>query len=179
MKKNQGFVMLIVLLFMQVSVLLSLYALESSTLEMKMGHAIFQRTVTISTLDTVLKTLESEIQTTLPNCMIPQTLSSRLVKQPLTWWQTQSCSGNFQAIRYYYVLEPLGVDRCAHIARTDNETADYYRLTLFGLSAENDDKVWIQVILIRPDGTSHTCEGTVHSVEIGRQSWNLLKDEKK
>jgi Tfp pilus assembly protein PilX len=169
---ENGYILLIVLLFMQIGVLLGIYSLESCVIEFRVSHRVLQKQRMNRDLEYVMRGEEEKIRTFVPSCLVPIMSTSEITDQPLSWWRSQSCTGNFHSIDYYYVLEPLGQDPCAHIKRTKDAMAGYYRLTMLGISQDSEIRVLLQSTIVRPDITAHQCNERIHLVSSGRQSLN-------
>lgn len=172
MRVQQGYILIVVLLFMQLCTLLGLYALEASWIENKLAQLVWKKQKFQDNIEEILRKSEEKLVDQLPDCLIAQISTDELMKQPITWWQKQSCTGNFQSIQYYYVVEPLGEDPCAHIKRKRAAHADYYRLTLLGTTSAS--RAVIQSTFIRAVTTSDHCENVTHMVDMGRQSWSNI-----
>lgn len=169
--KQQGFVLVITLLFMQIIALLSLYTLESSVIEKKTLYAMIENQKMRNALNKMIKNSEDEVQHTLPACIVPRMSQEELILKPILWWESQTCSGNFQSIQYYYIVESLGEDVCSHIKQKRGQIAEYFRITLCAYLHNGRDRILIQSTIIRPLLMSHECKETVHIVEPGRQGW--------
>lgn len=165
-----GYVLISILLIMQVSVLFSLYALEASWIEGKISHDFLQQYEMTHQAEIVLTQIEGATQQQLPDCMLSVVKQSRWRSLPLSWWQNQSCTGNFQSFEYYYVIESLGVSPCAYINQSKGTVAEYYRLTLFEINKINHDKILLQSTLIKEGKASSSCDTGKHTVALGRQS---------
>lgn len=170
---QKGFVLLIVLFFMQALMLLNWYAIENVLLFMKFNRNTALHDLMYHQADTLLSHIESATISHLPDCIIHLSLTDQLIKNPLIWWQSQACSGNFHEFQYYYVIEPLTIDCCAFIDPIKKSSAEYFRITLFIHSNRDNARFFFQSTLVRP-ALLQPCQGIQHSVEIGRQSWREL-----
>jgi Tfp pilus assembly protein PilX len=168
--KNHGYILLIVLLFIQAITLLSLYSLQNVWMEYKINQYDLHRLKNINLLKHVMNIIEQQLQETIPSCVI-QTTSTEIIKShSLDWWKTTSCTGIFQSIQYYYVLEALGDDSCAHIVQTKTSIAEYYRVTLLGLYNDNESRLLLQSTFIKASPQHSVCDGVIHPVRTGQQT---------
>jgi hypothetical protein len=169
--EQKGFILIIVLLFLQMFVLLGFYVLQASWLDNKGSHARLEEYYTFNQLEQLLQKTE---QNELSSCLIPPVALNDLKNKPISWWQTQSCAGNFHSIQYYYVFESLGKDSCAEL-KSQGRIAGYYRLTLMIFHPNGEPKLSAQSTMILPEPAELTCQGVTHQVEEGRQSWQLIE----
>lgn len=167
----RGFVLVMVLICLQLAMLFGLYALQTSSLEVLTSHKAQLKLDFINKTEQALKTLEAQTNEQLFACQIPIMSLSELAAKPIPWWEAQSCAGNFQSIQYYYVVELLGEDKCAHIKWTRGKVADYYRITLLGFDQKTKNSLMLQSTIIKAQVVSEECEKDMHQVELGRQSW--------
>ncbi|HSW68886.1 MAG TPA: hypothetical protein VLI69_01840 [Gammaproteobacteria bacterium] len=171
---QRGFVILVVLIFMQILILLNWYAMENIFLMKKFVKNSIQHDELYDQGKYILSELESDIVLNLPGCMVPFTESGELTERSLEEWEfSNACSGNYQGSKYFYVVESMGVDYCALVENV--KAAEYFRITLFLLSRQ-DNKVFLQSTIIRPNENVMTqpCKGVSHFVEAGRQSMREL-----
>ncbi len=170
--KQNGFVMFIVLIFMQLFVLLTGYTMEDILLLTKLIKNMESHDLLIHQAESILSYTESVIISDLPHCVIPFTESGELVSEPLTWWESQGCSGQSQTMKYYYVVESLATDSCALVDHSSNTIADYFRVTLFLYSTENQARIFLQSTVVKPrvNIPPQLCDGIQHEVQVGRQS---------
>ncbi len=173
-REQKGFVLLLVLIFMQILLLLNWYAIENSVLLEKFSKNANQHDVLYYQAQAILADAGLLLMSHLPDCMISVTDSNEMILKPLSWWTAKSCSGNFQSIQYYYVVEPLATDVCALIDQIANVSAAYFRITVFLYSAKDDSRFFLQSTWIRPNVSQESCKNLPHSVQAGRQSWREL-----
>ncbi len=172
-----GMALITVLIFLQLLAMLSLYALEASWLEMKMSRNTWQYHEASIAAENALNKVEDKLMQQTSNCLITVTSSNELLSRPLTWWQSIACTGQFNLLRYYYVIEDLEEDSCADV-RQDKEVAHYYRVTLLSVSKKiSDQRILLQSTVIKQDNAKEACAEDHHTVSIGRQMWRELKKE--
>jgi Tfp pilus assembly protein PilX len=168
--KSRGIVLIMVLIFLGVFALLSLYALQTIIWENKTTDLYWRKHKLILATDFALQQVEANIKNAHTNCMIPITAVSKLISQD---WQSLSCTGNFSLFQYYYVIEFLGPEPCAQTGK--KTIAAYYRITLMAL--QNPDtgmQVIMQSTTAEPEASSGNCREKIYNVTSGRQSLRLL-----
>lgn len=166
-----------VLLFMQLFALISLYGLTRATDEMKLNSLNWQRMQSLLLAKLLLQKLEQEMTEYTPACFVPILPTFELAKKPISWWQIHACSGNFAGNQYYYVFESLGKDACSAVAKGNNQAVavNYYRLSLFLWSPqERAIKIRLQSTLARESAEPPSCVDHLHLVKPGRQMWREL-----
>ncbi len=179
---EHGVVLIIVLVFLEIYMLLSLAVLESDVFQTRMSHQYWQKKQMMFAANEVLRHAELELIHQIPPCVIPTTSSMDFAHKPLSWWQSGlSCVGNFQRLQYYYVVEALDKNACAYILQdlygdTKKVNASYYRITLLMTTTDglSDLHRLIQSTVSKPDTQELTCTIGSHKVNVGRQSWREL-----
>ena len=167
--KLKGFALVTVLLFLQVFVLLGLYAIEQSRLALKTGGSYFQHHIILNNAENGLKTAEKNA----PACEIPVIEPAKLAMKPSSFWQALSCTRHFQGGQYFYVTEFLGSDPCADIF-SQRATAAYFRITLLAVSLHQETSILLQTIIVKPETPAQACHGDHRTVIVGRQMWREL-----
>lgn len=167
--RQRGYVLLLVLVFMQIYVLLGMYGLESAILEFNANSRLWSRNQDTQFAKQIVNELANKEFK--DNCII--SAGSRVQKKPLEWWQLWGCSGNLSGFQYYYIIEVLGNDACALIDINQAISADYYRITLVSFSSYYSTLI-LQSIEVKPSNTQNLCMGKTHIVAEGRQSWREL-----
>jgi hypothetical protein len=180
MNHARGFALITVLLFLQVFAVLSLYALQTEILKNKMTGQFWHKHLEQISAEALLVQLEHNMQSDSQPCVIPVTSAVTFIHQTLDWWESVSCSGNFNSFQYYYVIERLGADSCSDIEQEDIGSANKtdinaLRLTLLMVNHNNvTEKVMLQTVLLlepKDDGVGH---GNASLAKAGRQSWREL-----
>lgn len=178
-RSQAGVTLLIVLIFLQIFVTLSIYAFENVMMTRRLIAAYWHDTCQDDWDYHLLARIESLCLSRMPHCVLPMISSVALKQQTAAWWAAHACSGNFLGIRYYYAVEFLGVDPCARIKSRlltdDYLVAAYYRLSIVRwLTATNQHRIQ-QSTLVKAIHASDRCEHRVHEVYVGRQSWRMLE----
>lgn len=169
-----GFVMLIVLVFIQLFALMGLYSLTQIMQHMKLNAEIWQKEEYLRQANYILHQIENQLLFTLPLCRISIIPATDMVRKPILWWETHGCSGNFMGIQYYYVLEFLGNESCVSVKKQENNnhglTVDYYRLTLSCLlNVEKSKKIVLQSTIAKISDKLLSCQQRLHEVVLGQQ----------
>ncbi len=173
--KQNGFVLLIVLCLMQILVLLNWYGLENLLSVKRFSQNMLAHETLYRQGVTILAGIEQSIVMEMPECVLSIIDPETLLIKPVAWWETgSSCVGNFQGVKYYYIVEFLAIDSCA-VIESVHAIAAYVRVTLFLL--KNNQHLMLQSTVIRPViEKAQVCNGLLHTVEAGRQSWRELKE---
>lgn len=167
----KGFVLLIMLVFLQVITLLGLVTLSTLEMASKACYLSWLQVQRVHTAKTILHHAEQVV----PSCLIPVTAPNYLSKKPLLWWQQYACAGHLNHLKYYYLVESLGVDSCAMIKYKQNYRADYYRLTVFPVEIHLDNMpLLLQSVVVKAAVVFNICHGKLHTVTLGRQTWREI-----
>lgn len=170
---ESGLALITVLVFLQIFAILALYNIRSSLWQLQQTRHYAERYHRLTAAEACLKNAEASIPDSVQLCLIPATTASKLRIQPLLWWQSQSCTGNFNIFHYYYVVESLGTDNCAEV--NNHFVASYYRITLLlDTSDKLAGKVILQSSYVVPVESHPVCHGTHHPVAEGRQFWHEI-----
>jgi Tfp pilus assembly protein PilX len=174
MQRHNGYILIVVLLFLQLVTMLGMYALEAIWAEDRLTLFDMQKIRLSHQLGYLMTNIVQQSKQTQPSCLVQTISSEDLKSEPISWWKNASCAGVFQSIQYYYVVESLGEDSCAHIKQSRSIAADYYRITLLGLDNNNGAKQLLQSTVVKAALQSHLCDGAVHLVDAGMQSLHAL-----
>jgi hypothetical protein len=169
---TNGFVFFILLLFLQIFALISLYGWMVVNLNLKNNMHLWQREMFFHTSENILLRLKDNLPFLLSHCPITILSPHYLSLQPISWWQSHACSAKLNEISYYYVVEPLGKDPCGIINNDTNSVfiADYYRITLFALSDKTQiAKLILQSTFVKPEKSTLPCMDKLHFVTKGLQ----------
>lgn len=172
--EQHGFVLLVVLIFMQMLFLLNGCLLESVLLLTKVNRKMALHEDYYHQAERILSIEETSAIFNLPHCLIAFTSPEVFTEKPLSWWEMQGCSGNFQSLQYYYVVESLGTDSCAVVSRAQQTVAAWFRMTLFLYSAKSEARIFLQSTFLRPGISGELCVGRQYVVLAGRQSFREL-----
>jgi hypothetical protein len=174
MKSKSGFILFIVLVFLQIFSLISLYSLTMIESTMKSGNHLWQGYIFRQKSESYLHKLETYILQK-NNCIIPITPAVVLKNKSSQWWQLNTCHENVNEIQYYFVVEVLGEDDCAIIESSQNINAQYYRITLNAKSSQLSNSHYIlQSTIALPSSNIANCDIKPHLIKQGRQSFREL-----
>lgn len=176
---SSGFIFVTVLIFLNVFSLLSIYGLMQLSESLKKNARFMEYNRYYLECDKILKRLEAQRAQGIDGCTIPIMPATELSKQPISWWQLNTCSDNVSGIRYYYAVELLGDDACAWIKKAINNplvTVRYERITLYALVDKiAGAKYRIQSTIVIPNHSMvSSCNTKPHWVHEGRQMWREL-----
>jgi Tfp pilus assembly protein PilX len=170
--KQSGLALISVLIFLQIMVILGLYAIESAIEARKMARLDWQQSTIFMTADQALQWVELKNTS---DCFIPITSQSDLLAKPINWWQSTGCQEESQGIPFYYVMEKLGLDPCAKLlgANSPRENAlEYIRISVLVFDKINEAKELLQSTFLRESYEKNVlCNGMQHIVTLGRQMW--------
>ena len=152
MNKHSGFILIIVLVFLQIFSLIGLFNITLVTNGLKSTHHLSQGYYFRLRTREFMQNLEHQIR---PECVIPITPATQLAKKLPSFWQLNACHANVDGIRYYYSMEWLGDDACA--------SSRYYRITV------KASHYMLQSTIALPATIEQACEGKTHIVQPGRQ----------
>lgn len=171
-----GFALLSVLIFLEIFITLSLFAIRSASQDLKITHQLYLKNKMQLSANSILSSAEKDIS---PACLLTEKPLTKWRDQPLSWWQTHSCNGKTNSLQYYYVIEPLETDPCAKLNYLDIidslKVARYFRITLL-IMFQSDPTVTqiLQSTTIRPADPDRVCTGSIHTVFSGRQSLRVV-----
>ena len=117
---SQGFIFLMVVIFIQVYSILSLLSLENGLVAEKMNVEAEARQHLLNEGQLIIGKIEAELTQELPSCFIKRETSAQLKEEPLAWWSQHACLSKGRQADYYYVLELLD----------EAESRSYYRISL-------------------------------------------------
>lgn len=166
-QKNQGVVLVTVLVFFQLIVMLGLYMLQTSFLSKKMSMVYWQHYHLFEVADERLQIMELNNLT--ESCHIGVMNRMELLAKSFNWWQDHACIGKKGDIDYYYVIELLSRDKCMKL-----QPIKYLRITLLAYSKNKVYKEMLQSVVIKLDNVKRDCAEDYADVHLGRQSWRRL-----
>lgn len=156
-----GFTLVPTLIFMHLFVLLSLFTLSRSSLDMKENQ---QRLLSFEfrmKARATLQQLERMSRSQWQSCLISSIAATALVNKSVDWWQNKGCHF-VNTDSYYYTIEPLGNDPWS--------ASVYYRITLFARSAKlSSANYFLQSTVALQDSSPPLCEGNQRQIIWGPQ----------
>lgn len=155
MYRHKGYVLLAMLVFLQLCLLLSCNALRQTAAMTRINHEYMARVEALEAARIAMGHLVNNINA---SCRIPLAMPNVLMKEPLSWWQQNACTGNSIGYPYYYMIESLGEDECAH--------AGFYRITVL----LQKPRVMLQGTVAVVSHPPKPCLGQVYLMKPGIQS---------
>lgn len=167
-KNQKGIVLILVLIVMQMMMWFTMLALESNLYLQKMSRSEWRQGLLLNDALNILHHVEEQITLEWPKCKLEWIRNP--IKESLIFWQSeQTCAGNFNHLKYYYVAEEIGHDSCAERAII------YLRVTLLVINEQMSIRSLLQSVLTIPDVIQKTCEGSIHHVKMGHQLWREIQ----
>lgn len=174
-KKQNGFVLFTVLIYMQIISQVIIHGLLSLALLTRETKTEWQRIENIVYAKRILLNLENKIghQKTCHYAIFSDALQAM---QSESWWKRYGCSGNFTGISYYYVTEQLKEVDCV-MTRPSSSTLHkvrYYRITLFMPFIKSyQGRILLQSVVAIPYQTISNCS-SIYAITVGHQAWREL-----
>ena len=181
--RQNGFVLLLVLIFLQIFTLMSLSSLRQILMHVKLLGAIWQRQELTINAENLLSDIENQLKNSKPICIIRPISTTKIIQAPAQWWAAKSCVGNFKTFKYYYVIEFLGHDPCSFILsnnkRDTKKNAYFYRISLlmkrgYTNNISHAPRVIMQSIFLKGGELTETCKLMPRFQSEGRKEWNEL-----
>jgi len=167
MNKNQGFILLPLLIFMQIYILLGLTALRNALLSEKI-HAQEQARRALANQG---KIILNDIAAALRNhtvsasaCMVAPLPASQIRQKSFEWWASFACQGSSESYRYDYIVENLGQDKCSWVMGDPESVAYYYRVTVRMRSAMPDMLLQETMAMAQEAPITEQCSGERYMV---------------
>lgn len=170
----QGYVLLMMLVYMQIFSLLAMQLTADIIYEKK---SAIHRNSTYQLRHQALRVLSDIDRMTDTSCTINKMSPVRLTMQDIRWWRRRGCYLNRGEIEYFYVREVLGVDDCAVITTVNKQqvTVKYYRNTLLQVVALTPEiTLLLQDAVAVAGPVPPVCSFTLKQVKSGRQMLRWL-----
>lgn len=176
---HQGIILISVLLFLLMLSLLSISALNSSLVQLKMAQNLNHGDRLFYTAETALQQATQLLIIKQPmHCLLATNLASFYPQQSITWWLSNiTCRINLaNRITAHYVIEKLTTDPCSQINQTAQPGVDFYRVTAWtnGLSSNTPTILQSTVAVQSATHNAEACT-KLRKLDLGRQSWRLLQ----
>lgn len=169
-RKVKGYILVITLLFLQVTTLMGLYMLFSVKEQIRVDGDRWLNIKELLAAKRELVNIENKIEQLMALCALPIQSSSEFVSKDMNWWQRKACTDHVREKVYYYTIEKLESDECAFIGKSSGNSpwiAQYYRITLYAPISKL--KIILQSTLAIPAHNDLSCTSTGHTVMSGRQ----------
>lgn len=165
----RGFVLLVMLVYLQIFSLLAMNAMAVVAMQKKQlyqGYDLIKDR--LSTQELLLGLQHQQVD----GCQINMHTPDELDRADLNWWRRAACHGVKDGREYFYLREDLGVDACAMVEYEDKQlvAVRYYRDTLLYLSKLSYyQSVVGQSTFVVPEQTSLECKEAIKRLHPGRQ----------
>ncbi len=169
-KKTNGYVLLVVLVYLQLFGLLILSALSNrgklqKQIQAKQWHfrQRHEARVLLAQLDRMYQS----------SCLRPVSSTAYMLHQPFSFWQAFACRGGDGWAEYYYFWQDIGIDRCHRMNEGDGMglSVRYIRLTLVYAGAA----VIVQDTYAYPTQLALDCHEDIKEVSPGRVALRWLR----
>lgn len=163
----KGFILFPVLILVQLTALIGLFELSMATACLKNNDHLWIRNESLRRAKHLSHMLGNKLNN---NCFTSRTSATDLASKSVLWWQQNACAGYKNKLRYYYIIEPLGLDLCARVANTDY-AADYYRISLLALpEAMKNAKIMLQTTVVKAASIETRCQTNPRLLMPGQQT---------
>lgn len=169
--KEDGSVLVLVLIFMQICLLLTLYEVRSNHDNTLIRHQLYAKSQLHDQAVIELTNVENLLSANQLSGEINPISDSDFESLPITWWQRYAKHISNQTADYYVVYENEGNRPCTQVRINENQVAiaNYNRITLLAvLHATTNLKVMLQETYVTPVMTSVDCQATVDFTTMGR-----------
>lgn len=163
MQQTKGFVLLIVLVYLQLLAMLNMANIRQLTMLKKQVHLQEQQSDLRANARQIMHLLSGPVNDT---CVMPAKPVQFMQTQSVLWWQSHACVGMYNNSRYYFFYSDLGGDDCAQITENNGQVkrAHYYKVSLLYLAGKS---VLAQQTLVLPVDPSGQCHDQLRSVMAG------------
>jgi Tfp pilus assembly protein PilX len=166
--KQEGFILVTVLLFLLVLALLSVSALSNSQLQLRMSNNFSAELQELQTTETGLHAGERQLLQ-----LTHDALPKENYLQP--WTAKQYFTIRYNQTDVHYIIEPLTGIACLAMPNNQTQQGAYYRITAWTIKDEQQPFI-LQSTYARPiDGNCTTGE---RLLQPGRLSWRELLGER-
>lgn len=171
---SKGFVLYILLFFSTIYLSLVFYLLNSNEHFLKLLKSKWHTQEATRQRENLMHHL---IQQTIPtpNKCVVQPMAT-LYRKNIPWWKSHACVGNFNKIRYYYLIENLGNFSCTKIYNLDNKqwiTAQFYRFSLILMTPS--PVILLQTVVAFPAKLNTICKTKTNFISRSLQMQREFK----
>lgn len=165
--KCHGFVLCVVLIFLQLVSMLSLYQLMRASYAIKLSNKQLHHSLFLWQARSTLMQFAKENIT----CETHPLSDLSLQVHSVDWWRIHACYFKSNHIEYFILQEQLGDDICAKVS--PKQSASYRREDL--LAIQNTEKVILQATIVKASAVPLSCATEPHVVHIGLQMLRELR----
>jgi hypothetical protein len=165
----QGFVLLIMLVYMQVITLAAAHGIMSVIADKQYNHHTLRVREQRNEMLMILNQIDHQTSVV---CLTKARSLRWLKRRELSWWKYHGCQINGKHSVYYYVREDIDTDACALLNGNDGRAyaSAYYRNTVL----EPVTRMMLQDTIILPAQSSETCNNQTRTIASGRQMLRWL-----
>lgn len=170
----RGFVLLVMLVYLQIFSLLAMNAMAVVAMHKKelfQGYDLIRDRLRAQEL--LLGLSHQQVN----GCQVAMHTTDEIDRADLNWWRRTGCHGIKDSREYFYFREDLGVDACGAIEYEDKQlvAARYYRDTLLYLSKLSYyQSVVAQSTFVVPEHVPLECKESIKRLHPGRQMLRWL-----
>lgn len=169
--RNQGFILLMVLLILQIVILITFESYQSWRMIFKTNQHLLVRLTAKQEARHLLFKLSKRIPFLIMHCQVTKMSSHQLETKSVAWWQQHACPEQGKLLNSFLIIELLKEDDCAQFSNDRKYTAVFYRISLFGLMANlYQGRILLQQIYLRPKKRTMACQEIPHKIRFGLQS---------
>lgn len=168
MKQADGFILLVVLVFMQILSLLALDGLLQASLLRKSHLHQLQADNLGRIAENVLPFFERQL---FENCCVTPLSVTFLASQSVKWWQAHACHKNVGKQTFYYLWEKLGREQCG-MFNQKLRVVEFYRLSVF--ASELNTAILLQSVIAKSTNQQPRCKTKPSIISSGRQLYRFI-----
>lgn len=174
MKKQAGMILMSVMLVFLVIGTFAISLMENGLLQRKMNQALQRSIQKFYTVEFALRQAENIIASATPiHCMLEAGDPNRYFIETLP---VVPCSLQVAGSIIHYSVEPLMMDECAVDAQTKQQGVAYFRITAWLQEVSMMMNTVLQSTFSVLSKPQLDCHAAIHEVNLGRQSWRMLKN---
>ena len=170
----RGFVLLIMLVYLQIFSLLAVQGVAALGVQKKL---LYHQMLADQRRREMLRLLTQIDSTREPQCVVVRQAPAALITRHLSWWRRWGCRLSEGKNYYFYVRERLETDICAQFNDESNQVVApaYYRNTLLYVSGlSHFQSMLVQDTIAAPGQVPPSCNGGIKRVNPGRQMLRWL-----
>lgn len=171
-KHETGYFLIITLVFIHIFSLITLYVFSQLADEMRYVNKLWQASMDDLLAKEAMQIIEKTLAKVKKNCIIAEEASADIKKHARSWWEQKGCKIVIRNDVYWYLLEKIQHDACAFSVIQNKLVTGvtYYRISVLKQYSHSI----IQAITAVVDHKQSTCQASLRSRELGRQSWRIL-----
>ncbi len=174
LEKEEGMILIVVLIFLSLISLLVVMSSEMSALEQRMSLNQLRYNQNFQAALAGLKQGEYSLLNGSSACEVALISRNDLLAKSDNWWRSSAtCHGNFANHPFQYVIEDLQIDPCAIIS--DHQGVKFWRITSHAEQSKKYGTMTIlQETIAAPFKSEEECHDKIRPISDVRQSWSIL-----